>query len=110
MLQDAPEQLLRHGGIANFVGVGKAVAAGRSRSPDPGQPAGMVPERVADVVQSDRVGQLAVQHGYDVAPRTEGPGPVFDAMLAGQFLDHMAGDEIAKLGQNAEFAPGWSWS
>ena len=108
VIEHAPEQLLGHGCVADLVGVGKPVPARRSRCADPRQPPAVVAQAVADVIESDGVGQLAVEHGDHMAPGAEGPGLGVHAMFPRQFPDQMARDEVAKLGQNAEFAPGWS--
>ena len=102
-----PEELLGHRRVAMFVSVRESVAAGRGGAPDARQPADMVAQGVAHVVEADRVGQLGVEHGDHVAPSREGPGLGLHPAGLRQFSDEMAGDEIAKLGQDTELASGW---
>jgi len=107
MGQDLPKEPLGHGGVPDLVGVGKAIAARWCGAADPGKPALVVAKCIADVVEADGVGQLGVEHGHDVAPGAEGTGLKVDPVVAGQFSDKMARDEIAKLREDAELTPGW---
>jgi hypothetical protein len=48
-----------------------------------------------------------IGHGHNVTPSAERAGLRIDAMFPRQFSDKMARDEVAKLGQNTDFASGW---
>ena len=106
--QDSPEELLRHAGIADLIGMREAVFAGWGCAPNAREPADMMTQAVADVVQADGVGQLAVKQGDHVAPGAEGPGLGFHAVFPGQLLHRMPRDEIAKLSEHAQLGLGWS--
>lgn len=108
--QHAPEQLFGHRRIPMLAGMGQPIAARRGRAANPCQPADVVAQGIAHVVEPDRVRQLRVEHRHDVAPGTESARFRVDAMLPGQFSDHVTGDKIAELGENRELASGWGCS
>lgn len=68
MPEHGPEELLDHFGAAVFSGVGKAVAARGRGTADGRERAAVEPERVADIVESDGVAKLGIEHGDDMAP------------------------------------------
>src|SRR5262245_15400200 len=72
VFQDRPEESLGHLGGSDLVGVGKIIAAGRSRPSQAGQRTGMQVQRITHIIESDAVGQLGIEQGDDVAPRAEG--------------------------------------
>jgi len=66
----------------------------------------MHPQAIADVVQSDGVRELGVEQGDHMTPRGEGARVFVQAVLAGQFRDHVAGNVCANLIQCAKLRPG----
>src|SRR5689334_5951779 len=74
---DRPEELLRHFGRPNFVGVRKIVATGRSRSSQAGEQSRMQPQGITHIVESNTVGQLRKDQRHHMTPSTIGPNFVF---------------------------------
>ena len=70
MLEDRPEQFLGHLRRPYFVGMREVVAAGRSGPSETGQRPRMQLQRIADVIETDAVGQLRIAQGNHVTPRT----------------------------------------
>ena len=107
MFQHRPEQLLGHFRIAPTVGVRQRVF-GRRRGPAQcRQRPGVQTQGVADVIESEAVGELGIKQTDDVTPRTESAGLIIHAGLAGQSRHQMRWNEVAKLAQQREFTGGW---
>jgi len=64
-------------------------------------------QAVAQIIESDAVGQLGVQQADGVAPRTEGARLILCPGLSRYFGDFMLGNKIANLAQDVELAPRW---
>ena len=62
---------------------------------------------VADVIESNRMGELGVQQSDHLAPRAERPGLLLDSMFPGQLGDQVVWDEVAELPEDGEFGAGW---
>ena len=107
MFQHRPEELFGHFRISPAVGVRKRVF-GRRRGPAQCRQRPRVQTQgVANVIESEAVGQLRVEQADDVTPRTEGAGLIIHAGLACQSRHQMRRNEVAKLAQQREFAGGW---
>ena len=107
MFQHRPEQLLGHFRIAPAVGVRKCVF-GRRRGPAQcRQRPGAQTQGVADVIESEAVGELGIKQTDDVTSRTEGAGLIFHAGLACQSRHQMRRNEVAKPAQQREPAGRW---
>ncbi len=107
VFEDFPEEFLHHVAVTGLVGMGECVFRGRRGTADGGKLRGVVRETVADVVESDGMGELGVEQGDDVTPRAEGAGLLVDAILAGDFRNEVLGNELAKLAQYDGVALGW---
>ena len=94
---DLPEELLRHAGATDLVGMGKAVAARRGASAQGGQGSAVIPEGVADVVQADRMGQLGIHERDHVAGGAERAGLFVDPVLPCQLWNQISWNELEKL-------------
>ena len=107
MFQYCPEKLLGHFRIAGAVGVRECIL-GRRRGPaQRRQRAGVKPQGVAHVVETQTVGDLGIKQAHDMTPRTERAGVIFDAGLTGQLRHQMRRNEVAKLAQQGELAGRW---
>ena len=107
MFQHRPEKLLGQFRIAGAVGVRECVF-GRRRGPTQRRErAGVKPQGVAHVVETETVGDLGIKQAHDMTPRTERAGVLFHASLAGQFGNQMRRNEVAKLAQQRELAGRW---
>src|SRR3989339_1497774 len=71
MLMHQPIQVFRHLRISNLVGVTQCVAAWRRRTPDCRQRPAVHLQRVADIVQSNRVRQMSLHPRNHMALRIE---------------------------------------
>ena len=77
MIQHGPEQLFGHFRVAGAIGMRQGVFwRGRGRT-QRRQRAGVKPQRVANVVEAEAVGQLGVKQTDDVAPGSEHHATVF---------------------------------
>jgi hypothetical protein len=108
MPEHGPEELLGQRGAAVFSRVGKAVAARGRGAADGRERAAVNPEGVADIVESDGVAELGIEHGNDMAPCREGAAEFIDAGVPGQLGNEVGGNEVAKLPKAAEFRGGWT--
>ena len=73
MREGFSEDLLNEGCGTSLVGVGEVIAGGR-RQAQPGDGAGLHPEPVTDVIETERVDQLDKNHPRQMDPDAEGPG------------------------------------
>ena len=87
-----------HVRVAGFVGVREAVAAWRSAVAELFQCSGMVGKAVADVVQAQRVDQMGIEHGNDMACGAERTG--LDPVLPGKVFDDSVRYPACNLGEN----------
>ena len=81
----------------------EAVAAWRSAAADLLQSAGVVGKAVADVVQAQRVGQMGIAHGNDMACGAERPG--LAPVLPGKVFDDSVRYPACNLGENGHCMP-----
>src|SRR5258708_4420829 len=107
MIKHRPEQPFSQPSVAALIGVGKIVAAGRSRSAQGRKRAAVQSQRVTDVVQTNGMSQLRKEHTHYVTPHTEGSRHGIHAGLARKFGNQMRRNQIAKLSQNSELGCGW---
>ena len=103
VLEDRPEELLRHLGRAYFVGVREIVARGRRGSPDARQRSRMQSERITDVVESNAMDELRVEQRDGMAPRTKGSGLLRHLGITRDLGDQELGNEVANLPQQIQF-------
>lgn len=67
----------------------------------------MIAQGVADIVESEGMGELGVKQRDDVAPGTEGARLFVDAMLAGKLGNEVPRNELADLRENRDPHFGW---
>jgi hypothetical protein len=67
----------------------------------------MQSQRIANVVEAQRVGELRIYQAEHMTPRIEGPALFLHRMGAGQLRDQMIGNQIAKLPQKRKLTGGW---
>ena len=103
MLQHRPEDFLGH----LPVGVGEGVLARRGGPRDRLQGTRVQPQRVANVVESQGVGQLGVEEVDHMAQRAKHAGLGVCPGVPGQLRHEMSGNEIAELVQQRELAARW---
>jgi len=53
------------------------------------------------------VRELCEEQGDDMAPRRESAGLFVDAVLFGETGGEVGRDQLAKLGEDGQFCPGW---
>ena len=100
MIQHRPEQLLGHRTVPHLVRVAERVARRRPRSSNRAERSQMQSQRVAHVVQAPGVGDLRIEHRYDVAPSAEGALLQIDASLPRELRHQMIRNELAELAQH----------
>ena len=102
-----PKQLLHHGAVAGFIGVGEGVARRGGGAAQATEPAGVVAQGVADVIEAGGVCELGEEQTDDMAPRGEGACLFIDAVLLGEAGGEMGRDQLAKLGEDGQLRPSW---
>lgn len=107
MIQHGPEELLGHFRVAGAIGVGQRVFRGCRGRAQRRQRAGVQPQRIADVVETQTVGKLGVKQADDMAPGSELAPLIFHAGLPRQLGHQMRRNEVANLAQQGELAGGW---
>ncbi len=99
MFEHFPKKLFHHVAVALPVGVRKSVAARCYRSSDHSEFGRMMPQGVADVVESYGMRQLCKQQAYHMTPRRKSTGLFIDPVFTGQFLRQVRRDKFTKLMQ-----------
>ena len=69
MFQGLPEEFPGHLDGADFVGVREVVARGRRGTANGGERAGVLTQRITDIIEADGVGELGEEQADDMAPR-----------------------------------------
>ena len=108
MLEHSPEEFLGHLAGANFVGVGKIVAAGRGGPPQTGQRTRMQAQRITHIIEPDAVSQLRVEKANYMAPRTEGADLLFYSSFPSELGNQKIRNEVADLPQQIQFRRRWN--
>src|SRR5208283_1165603 len=96
VIKHRPEQPFSQRRVAALIGVGKIIAARRSRPAQARKRPAVEPQRVTDVVKTDGVGQLPKEHADHVTPGTEGSRHKIHAGFPRKFRNQMRRNEIAK--------------
>lgn len=107
MAQDGIEEILGHLGGAFPIGAGERILAGRGRATHRRERSRMQPQGIADIVETDGVGQLGVEQTHDMTPRRERAGAFGDAGVPRQLGHQMRRNKIAELVQEREAAARW---
>jgi hypothetical protein len=107
VLEHHPEQPFGQRRVTMLIGVGKVIAARRGCPAQGRKRPAVQPQRVTDIVEANRMGQLRKEHADHVTPGTEGSRLGIHAGLAREFRDEMCRNQIAKLTQNRELGGGW---
>jgi hypothetical protein len=110
MLQHRPEKLFGHLGWAHLVGVGEGVAIGRGGTTQTGKWSRMQPQRVADIIESDAVGELGIQQRDQITPGTERAGFILNPGRPRQLGNEKVGNEVAHLPQQIQLGTRWNVS
>lgn len=100
MREHPPEKFFGQRAVAGFVGVAEIVARGRRRPAQCPQRRDPQPERVAHIVQPERVADLGEEHRHDVAPRREGAGLFVGTGLARELRHEISRNQFDELAQN----------
>jgi len=107
MTEHRPENPFREAGVAFLVGVREIIAAGGRRGTERHQQTAVQTQPVADVVETDGVGELGVDQAHQMAPRAEGACLLVHAGFSREFRHHVAGNEIANLPEHGKLAAAW---
>ncbi len=108
VFEHAPEESLGHGGIAIPVRMAEVVAARRRGATQGRERPAVKPERVAHVIQSERMADLAEDQSDDVTPGAIAARLRIDTGFPGDLRHQMVGNEIAELAQYAQLRRRWS--
>jgi len=105
-----PEKHFGQEGVAMSAGMRKPVAAGRSGATDTRQPAEIVAQRVAHVVQADDMRELRIKQRHEATPGAERAHHRFHAGFTHLLRHPMSGEMVAQSRADREFSFVWSWS
>ena len=104
-----PEKILHHVRVTRIVRMRERIAARWYRSTNHGQFGRMVSQRVADIVQSNRMGQLGEKQAHHMAPWRKGASLLIDPIFLGEFLRQVRRDKFTKLMQCVRVMLGRRW-
>ena len=104
--QHLPEELLGKDCLAMFARVGKSVATRWRGSSNRGKEPSM-PQGIAHIIETDRMGQLRIEHRHDMTPWQKTTTQSIHSRLLGKLWYQMARNEVAELLQNRELAYRW---
>jgi len=107
MLQHFPKELFGQFGGPDLVRVRKAVAAGRRRSADGRERAGMQTQCVTHLIEPQSMSELGEEQTNHMTPGRESSHPILAPGGTTQLGNQMGRNIIAKLPQNGKFAGGW---
>ena len=102
-----PEDPLGQSRIALAIGMGEIVPTRRSRAPYRGQRARVQSEGVADIIEAEAVGDLAIAQRHQLTARAVSFGLLFDPGLPGHFRSQMPRSEVEDLGENGQLRRRW---
>ena len=88
------------GEALEFLAGAAGAANGRER-------AGVQAQGVADIIETEGVGELGEDQAHDMTPRCEGAGLFLDAGVAGQLGHQVRRNKVAELAQERELAARW---
>src|SRR6266699_3503542 len=89
--------------------MGKRVALGRSSSTNRREGSRVQRQSIANVVESQTMGQLREEQCEHVTPGCVGARVFLDASLSGQLRNQVFGNEVANLTQNRQLTSRWLW-
>ncbi len=104
----SPEKLLSQNGLALLARMGEPVTTRRGRAANCRERATMKAQLITHVIESDRVGQLRVEHRDDMASRGKRPARFVHPRFSRQLRHELGRNEIAELAQNAELGCRWA--
>src|SRR5439155_17944754 len=107
VLQSLPKQLLCHDRVTLPIGIGKRVALGRSSPTNRREGSRVQRQSIANVVESQTMGQLREEQREHVTPGGVGARLLLDARLSGQLRDQVIGNVVANLTQNRQLTSRW---
>src|SRR6266566_3156433 len=87
--------------------MGKRVALGRSSSTNRREGSRVQRQSIANVVESQTMGQLREEQCEHVTPGCVGARVFLDASLSGQLRNQVFGNEVANLTQNRQLTSRW---
>ncbi len=96
VLEDCPKEFFGHLRGSDFAGMGKGVAGWGSRAADAGERAELEAQGIANVVETDAVGELGVEQADDMTPRALNTGEAKAAQKGGIY-HVVAGMTVEKL-------------
>ena len=97
MFEGAPKEFFHHVAITFFVGIGERVSVGENGVLYRLELAGVVPQCVAHIVESDGVGHLRKKQAHDMAPFAKYSHFFVHPVLLRQLIDECFWDQIAQL-------------
>ena len=107
MAEHRPENLFRKTSVALLVGMGEIVSARRARPTQGYQQPAVQPQPVADVVETDGMGELGVDQAHQMAPRAKGAHLLVHSGLPRQLRHQRRWNQIANLPQHGKLTAAW---
>jgi len=108
MAEHRPENLFRQAGVSFLVGVGEIIAAWWRRGTESHQQTAMKSQCIADVVETNGVGELRINQTDQMTPRTEGASLLVHTGLLRQLRNKIRWNQIANLPQYSKLTAAWN--
>ena len=97
MPEHVPKKLFGHPVVAHFVGMAERVLGRRSRPADGAERTGLQTQRVADVIETQGMRHLRINHRHHLTPATEGARPTLGPAGSRQLRHQMRRNKLANL-------------
>ena len=103
MAQSLPEEFFHEVAVAGLIGMRQSVAGWRGGSANGCKLSAVNPKSVADIIQSEGMGELSIEQRDDMTPWTKASGLLVDTILVCKFGNETNGNELANLSEDGDF-------
>ena len=103
MAQGLPEEFFHEVAVAGLISVRQSVASWRGGPANGSELSPMNPQGVADIIQSEGMGELSIEEADNMTPRTEASSLLVYTILARELRNETNGNELANLSEDGDF-------
>src|ERR1043166_1707519 len=107
--KNGPKELLRHFGIAHFIGVRESIGTGSNCPAKSRKRTAEKTQRITHVVETYGMSELRVDQGNHMAPRSKGSRLLLHTRRSGQFRNQMRRNPVANLAKNFKSMTALAW-